>query len=122
LHVGDYGAAFSENHVYRVVFERKSIADLFGTLTFGYDRFRRQIFRAEKAGIKMIIVVEGTKEKVLKGYTHSARDPESIIKQLATIKQKYAVETIFFGNRPAMANHIHDYFYEVYEKQYLEII
>ena len=71
--------------------------------------------RAEKAGFKIIIAVEGTKEKVLKGYSHSARDPESIIKQLETIKNKYGVETIFFGNRLSMANYIHDYFFVKYE-------
>jgi hypothetical protein len=75
--------------------------------------------RAEKANFKMIIAIEGTREKVLKGYAHSARDPESIIRQLETIKNKYNVESIFFASRISMANHIHDVFYEAYEK-YLE--
>lgn len=122
LHVGDYGASFSDNHVFTVVFERKSIADLFGTLTFGYDRFRKQINRASKASIIMIIAVEGTKERVLEGYKHSKRDPASIIKQLETIRIKYSVETIFFPGRVSMANYIHDYFYAIYEQQYLELL
>lgn len=116
LHVGDYGAEFPAGTIYPVVFERKSIADLFGTLTQGYDRFRKEINRAEIAKTRLIIAVEGSKEKVLKGYPHSARDPESIIKQLETIKTKYGVEHMFFGNRPAMANHIHDFFFVEYEK------
>lgn len=119
LHCGDYGASFKDGHIHEVVFERKSIGDLFSTLTFGYDRFRREIFRAEKSKIRLIIAVEGTKEKVLKGYSHSKRDPESIIVQLETIKRKYGVETLFFGNRVSMANHIHDVFMVEYEK-YLE--
>lgn len=116
LHVGDYCASFKDDHLHDTVFERKSIGDLFTTLTFGYDRFRREINRAEIAKTRLIIVVEGTKEKVLKGYDHSARDPESIIKQLETIKSKYGVETIFFGNRVSMANYIHDYFFEEFER------
>lgn len=119
LHVGDYGAVFAEGHLHNVVFERKSISDLFGTLTFGYDRFRREIDRAEKCKTRLIIAIEGSKEKVLKGYDHSKRDPESIIKQLETIEKKYSVQHMFFGNRVSMANHIHDVFFVEYER-YLE--
>ncbi len=116
LKFGDYGCMFSEIYQYPVVFERKSIPDLYGSLTQGYDRLRKCFDKAEKAKFRLIIVVEGTKEKVLKGYDHSARDPETIIKQLETIQRKYAVETLFFGNRVSMANHIHDIFLEEYEK------
>lgn len=119
LHVGDYGAMFTADYLYPVAFERKSIGDLYSTLTFGYDRFRKEINRAEIAKTRLIIAIEGTKEKVLKGYSHSSRDPESIIKQLETIERKYGVQAMFFGNRVAMANHIHDIFFLEYER-YLE--
>lgn len=121
LHVGDYGASFKDDHIHEVVFERKSIPDLFGTMTFGYDRFRKEIGRAEISKTRLIIAVEGTKEKVLKGYDYSARDPKSIIKQLETIECKYNVATIFFASRISMTNHIHD-FYMVEYKKYLESI
>ncbi len=116
LHVGDYGAAFKEGHLHEVVWERKSIADLFGTLTFGYDRFRKEITRAEKAKIRLIIAIEGTKEKVLLGYKHSSRDPVSIIKQLETIEKKYGVKAVFFASRISMQNYIADYYYEEYQR------
>lgn len=121
LKFGDYGCMFSETYQYPVVFERKNIGDLFGTLTHGYDRFRREFDRAEKAKFKLIIAIEGTKEKVLSGYKHSARDPESIIKQLETINTKYGVSHIFFPSRIAMQNYIVDYYVIEYEK-YLETI
>jgi ERCC4-type nuclease len=121
LHVGDYGAKFSENHLHNVVWERKGIGDLFGTLTFGYDRFRREIARAEQAKFSLIIAVECTKERVLEGYKHSARDPQSIIKQLETIEKKYGVRTMFFTNRTQMAHYIHDFYLVEYEK-HLETI
>ncbi len=117
----DYGAMFSTTYQYPVVFERKGIGDLFSSLTFGYSRLRNMFDRAEKAGYKVIIVIEGTKEKVLKGYPHSARDPESVLVQLETIKRKYGVDYMFFGTRTAMANYIVDYYLKHYE-EYIALI
>lgn len=116
LPCGDYGASFKEGHMHSTMFERKSIGDLFGTMTFGYDRFRRLIQKAATLNIKIIIAVEGTKEKVLLGYKHSARDPKSIIVQLETIRNKYGIETIFFPSRIAMQHYIVDYYLVEYEK------
>lgn len=102
---GDYGCEGVP-----VVFERKGLGDLFGSLTFGYDRLRRVFERAEKDKYKLIIAIEGTKERVLEGYQHSSRDPASIIKQLETIQNKYGVAHIFFKSRAEMANYIEDFF------------
>jgi hypothetical protein len=44
--------------------ERKSIPDLFGTLTSGYDRFKREIYRSKEAGANMVVVVEGSIDSV----------------------------------------------------------
>lgn len=116
LPVADYGASFKEGHFHNVVWERKSIGDLFGTLTFGYDRFRRMICKSQEHNLEVIIAIEGTKEKVLKGYSHSARDPESIIKQLETIEKKYGVKSVFFTSRASMANYIVDFYLKHYEE------
>lgn len=121
LKVGDYGALFAPTYQYPVVFERKGIGDLFGSLTFGYDRFRRMFERAAKMDVKVIIAIEGTKEKVLKGYPHSQRDPESVITQLNTIEKKYGIRAIFFPSRIAMAHYISDYYREKYE-EYIELV
>ena len=43
LNVGDYCICFHDGHIPSVVFERKSVGDLFGTLTGGYDRFKKEI-------------------------------------------------------------------------------
>lgn len=114
LKFGDYGAFFSKEYQCPVVFERKGIGDLFGTLTQGYDRFKKEIFRAKEANFKLIIAIEGTKERVLEGYKHSKRDPASIIKQLETIRNRYEVEHLFFASRIAMAQHIQSF----YETEY----
>jgi ERCC4-type nuclease len=109
LKFGDYGAMVGDYQI-PVVFERKGLGDLYGSLTFGYDRLRRVFDRADKAGFKLIIAIEGTKERVLEGYHHSSREPESIIKQLETIHRKYGVEHKFFKNRPEMATFIAEFF------------
>ncbi len=117
LKFGDYGAMVGDYQI-PVVFERKNLGDLYGSLTFGYDRLRKCFERAEKANFRLIIAIEGTKELVLEGYRHSSRDPESIIKQLETIHRKYGIEYQFFRNRPEMANFITEFF-EYKEKEYL---
>jgi len=82
LPVGDYGALFFNSSRFSVIFERKSIGDLFGTLSQGYSRFKKEIERARKAGITLVIVIEGTKDEILKGYKHSQRNDCSIVLQL----------------------------------------
>lgn len=76
-------------------------------------------YKAEKKEIKVIICIEGTKERVLEGYSHSARDPESIIKQLETIERKYGVTHHFFKTRHQMSAHIQSFF-ETAAKEYLD--
>lgn len=109
LKFGDYGCMVEQNQI-PIVFERKGIGDLFGSLTAGYDRFKKVFLRAEAAGFKLIIVIEGTKERILEGYDHSARDPASIIKQLETIERKYGVVHMFFKTRHHMSIYIEEYF------------
>lgn len=46
--------------------ERKSIPDFFGTFSSGYDRFKRETFRAQEAGANLIVVVEGTLDEIPK--------------------------------------------------------
>ena len=115
LDVGDYGCLFSETYQYPTVFERKNCSDLFGSLTQGYDRMRRCFDRANKSNVKMILAIEGTKEKILKGFPHTQRDPESVITQLNTIERKYGITHIFFPSRIAMSHYIVDYYRKAYE-------
>lgn len=110
LKFGDYGCIDSAGVQIPVVFERKSKNDLYGSLTQGYDRLRKVFHRAEKSGFKLVIVIEGDKENILRGCDHSARDPESIIKQLETINTKYGVSHMFFKTRHQMSAYIQSYF------------
>lgn len=51
---GDYRIAGSHIRI-----ERKSVADMWGTLSGGFERFNREIIRAKKDGAYLVILVEG---------------------------------------------------------------
>ncbi len=115
LKFGDYCASFGDFHHHPVVFERKSLNDLFGTLGAGYTRFRKEITRAKESNYKLIIAIEATKDEVRKGIKHSKRDGTSVIIQLNTIKKKYEIDHIYFESRKEMTTYILNYYQQEYE-------
>lgn len=121
LVVGDYSASFNKNHIHNTIFERKNCGDLFSTLSAGYSRFKREIQRAKENNITLIIAIEGSKERILRGYSHSKRNGCSIVLQLETIRDRYGVDHIYFPSRISMANYI-EKFYQVEYEKYLETI
>ena len=110
LAVGDYRAEFSDGSVSQVVFERKSINDLFSTLSSGYPRFKREIELSHELRISIIIIVEGSLRRILRGCSHSQRTPISIVYQLFTIRLRHNVETVFCQDRDEMSEYITHYF------------
>jgi len=110
LSVGDYRAKFSDNSLSTVVFERKSINDLFGTLSKGYLRFKNELSKARELGITIIIIVEGSLTKVLRGCNCSQRTPISIVYQLFTIRVRHGIETVFCKDREEVSQYITHYF------------
>lgn len=63
LSVGDYGCNptfFSD-----VFVERKSVQDLAGTLSAGFERFEREVKRAETLGCYLVVVIEGSFSDIL---------------------------------------------------------
>jgi ERCC4-type nuclease len=56
LNFGDY--KLHDSKEYAVYFERKSLNDFVGTMSSGYERFTREIGRAEKFNSHLIIIVE----------------------------------------------------------------
>lgn len=121
LNFGDYSCELKDGYVIPIVFERKNLSDLFGSLSKGYNRFRKCFERSNEAGFKMVIAIEGTKERILKGYSHSQRNGCSIVLQLETIKERYGIDHIYFKSRIGMANYIEHFFLE-YEKEYQDRI
>lgn len=120
LSFGDYGA-MSSGYQHPIVFERKSLNDLYSTLSNGYLRFKREIERAKEQNYKIIIIVEGSLKRILMGTVFSHRTPESIIYQLFTIRVRYDVETVFCPTREDMSEYITQFFI-AHEKEYLDKI
>ena len=110
LPCGDYRAKFSDGSLSEVVFERKSINDLYGTLSAGYERFKKELGRASEAGIHVIIIVERSLRRVLRGCNNSQRTPISIVYQLFTIRIRYGIETVFSQDRDEMSTYITNYY------------
>ena len=99
LKIGDYSI---EGYEDKISIERKSLADIFGTLTRGHTRFKKELERA--MGLEFFaIVIEGSIDDI-----HNKKFPFSyktkvkgfvIAKILCTLMVKYKVLVIFSGDR-----------------------
>lgn len=117
LAYGDYTAIVHGRPV-PIVWERKGFSDLWGTMTSGYDRFKREMERAKADNIKLILAIEGTYSDVWNGFERSQFDGPSMLKKLATLFVKYDLEYHFCESRRVMARRIADTFYAI-ERAYL---
>lgn len=109
LPVGDYWLELDGKEV-PLAFERKGLGDLFGTMTQGYDRFKREMERAKEFGLSLILLIEGSMRQVGKGYQHSQFDGNSMLKKLAMLRVRYDLEYHFFNDRREMARYIEEIF------------
>lgn len=100
LNVGDYTTT---NLLFSFAIERKSLQDLYGTIVQRHPAFRREILRAEKQGIKLVVVVEGTHNQFInKKFPYGDRrktSSETLKKIIRTIKDRYELEFIFCKDR-----------------------
>lgn len=110
LNIGDYAVRFTDGTVPPVRFERKSLCDLFGTLSQGYKRFKKEIIRAREEGILLVIIIEENYSKVLKGHKYSKRNGEELAAQLWTLMIKHGVPFVCCKNREEMSRYITDCF------------
>lgn len=116
LAFGDYTAIVHEKPV-PIVFDRKGLGDLFGTMTSGYERWKREMARAKEANFKLILIVEGSYTDVWNGTEHSKFSGESMIKKLHMMQVRYDLETVFCESRRVMARYIAGLFLAV-ERNY----
>jgi ERCC4-type nuclease len=107
LAYGDYTAIIHEKSV-PIVFERKGFSDLWGTMTTGYDRFKKELERAKADNIKLVLIIEGTYSDVWNGFERSQFQGNSMLKKLAMLYVRYDLEYIFCENRRVMARRICD--------------
>jgi hypothetical protein len=99
---GDYGF-INEPYFCNIFFERKSIIDLWGTMSKNYDRFCREIERAKDAGAYVIVVIDYSYSKAT-GYNFNKRYSKSTSKfvfhRIRKMLQTYDnVQFLFSGGR-----------------------
>lgn len=108
LSVGDYT---TDKLLKKFVIERKSPQDLYGTLTKGHRRFRKELGRAEKANILLVIYVECkprtfyNKKYVGAGYQQEVSG-DTLKKIIHTMNLRYELEFVWCKDRKDTANKI----------------
>ena len=109
LVVGDYMVEFADGTRPPVAFERKSLADLAGTLTKGYERFKAEWLRAQEAKVSLILVIEDPLKVVWNGYQFSQESGQSLVQRCFTLMVKYRLQTVFCQDRREAARWILEY-------------
>ena len=135
LNVGDYSACFEDGYEVPVYFERKSIPDAHGTMSGGYKRFKRELMRAKDTNVKLLLIIEGSLTKLLKGPSHAtkkvirngkekwipltikekAKRGRATHKTILTLRFKYGLEHVYCQNREDMSRYIYEYYCKIGE-------
>ena len=77
LKVGDYSVLGMQNIV---TVERKSVPDLFHTMTRGLARFEKELDKVERTGMRfMAVIVEGSFESISLGSRWSWAQPDRVL-------------------------------------------
>lgn len=95
LDTGDYSVKGFEH---LIMVERKSIGDLWGTLTAGKERFINEMERARIIPARYLII-EGNVGDIDKGYKYSKVSPEFIHGYLISLQVKYGIHVVFAGRQ-----------------------
>ena len=99
LPTGDYSAKVGGRSLHDVVaIERKSVADLLGSLGNGRERFERELARLADLRFKAL-VIEGDMAAVTAGTRYSTLTPRQTISPVLAWTFKYGVAPIFAPNR-----------------------
>ena len=109
LPFGDYWATLqdkdgNELNEIPIMFERKSLGDLYSTLT-NEDNIRRhkeKIRKADEMDCKLFLIIECPLSEVEEGYSHSSVEPQKVVKTIFTFMVKYGFIPIFCKDRKEM--------------------
>lgn len=106
LNFGDYQALYPDGSRSSIVFERKSVADLWTTMTKGHERFMNELQRAVKARAKLVLIIEAPFSSILIGFERSKYPGTAMIKKLWTLSHVYGLPFVFCQNRHDMSSYI----------------
>jgi len=118
LDYGDY-SCHCDGQICPIFFDRKSIGDLFGTLSrkknkktgeSRADVFKREIKRCNDNKHLLVIIIEVSFTDILKGYKHSQIDGLTIIRTLFTFMFRHRVLFLPCTSRREMANYISEFY------------
>lgn len=100
LIVGDYT---TKRLRYSFIVERKSPGDLYGTITGGHSRFKREIKRAIEHNIELVVYVECSRQdfinKKFPGGKKRKYPGEGLDRIVRTLERRYGLEFIWCKNR-----------------------
>ena len=109
LPFGDYWAAFqdkvgNELNEIPIMFERKSMSDLYSTFSseVNIERHKEKVAKAERMDAKLFMIVEGSLSDLEEGVEHSQMEPQRIVKTTFTFFVKYGFMPIFCNDRNEM--------------------
>jgi ERCC4-type nuclease len=98
LSAGDYGIkGFSDWGNPQFIIERKSLNDLIGSLTFGRERFWKELEKLRQFRFAAV-VVEAERRDIENHVYRSAATPESVFQSLTAIMVRCNVHVVFCGD------------------------
>jgi ERCC4-type nuclease len=112
LPAGDYSV---RGYTHLIALERKSVADLVGTLTKGRERFENELDLLAEYKWKAILV-EGRRGDVEAGIYRSLATPQSIIGSLRAIWMRWGVPTFWLDSPEGCAREVAWYARRLHEK------
>ena len=115
--MGDYQAVLDDDYIVPVIFERKSQPDLWKSLTIDYPRIKKEIERAKANNITLILIIERSLSKILKGFSRSEVKGISIVKTIFSLWVRYGIFPVFVNNQEEAIDYIVHY-YSAYARKH----
>lgn len=96
LHSGDYSVKGLED---RVAVERKSLADLYGSVTRGRERFEREIQRLSEFEYAMVVIEASWVDLIRNPPPRTEVKPRSVVATIIAWESRYGVPFHAYGPR-----------------------
>lgn len=106
LDFGDYQALYPDGSRSSVVFERKSVPDLWITMTKGHNRFMREVERAKEKKTRLVLIIEAPFSRILVGFERSRYSGTAMVKKLWTLHHSYDLPFVFCQSRQDMSSYM----------------
>ena len=113
LPFGDYACVINGGTPSLTYFERKSKADLWGTMASkNYERFKKEFNKSIEAGAKLILIIEATISGINTGFSYAGGRSKflgsSMCKKLETLRVKHGLEVVYCDGRTDMKRYMYE--------------